>query len=254
MIKVEEISPGEVSISECTSGFSQCALVGVQEEVTKVRLISDGGIQNQFNSDFPVTVEGVWKNASSRPVDVDGVAVLINETVFGGTRDSEEVSIDADGTGIKVTLNGQVLGTVANSSRFRFIGRGGADIFRNGAVDAITKSADFNLDTFIDARDIDELYAALDGSYNSFFDLNEDGFLDQEDVDFIVKVLFDSIYGDSNLDGHFNSTDLVHVFVIGEYQDGIAVNSGWADGDWSGDQDFDSSDFVFSLTNSEYEG
>lgn len=53
--------------------------------------------------------------------------------------------------------------------------------------------------------------------------------------------------GDSNGDGIFNSADLVSVFVLGEYEDGIAANSDWVDGDWDLDGDFTSSDFVVAF-------
>ena len=55
----------------------------------------------------------------------------------------------------------------------------------------------------------------------------------------------DVIPGDSNHDGVFNSADLVAVFSLSEYEDGIAGNSTFDEGDWDGDGDFDSSDFVF---------
>lgn len=52
-------------------------------------------------------------------------------------------------------------------------------------------------------------------------------------------------YGDANLDGVFDSSDLVTVFAAGQYEDGLPSNSGWASGDWNGDQEFDSSDLVW---------
>jgi hypothetical protein len=51
-------------------------------------------------------------------------------------------------------------------------------------------------------------------------------------------------YGDSNLDGVFNSTDLVRIFQAGEYEDQIEDNSHWATGDWNCDREFDSSDLI----------
>ena len=53
---------------------------------------------------------------------------------------------------------------------------------------------------------------------------------------------------DSNLDGEFNSSDFVTVFKAGEYEDGIEMNSGWAEGDWNGDGDFSSRDLVFRIS------
>ena len=55
------------------------------------------------------------------------------------------------------------------------------------------------------------------------------------------------IPGDSNLDGVFNSSDLVFVFQAAEYEDGIAGNSTFEEGDWDGDGDFTTADFVFAF-------
>jgi hypothetical protein len=57
----------------------------------------------------------------------------------------------------------------------------------------------------------------------------------------------DTIPGDSNRDGRFDSSDLVTVFQAGEYEDGIAANSTFEEGDWNGDGDFDTKDIVFAF-------
>jgi hypothetical protein len=59
--------------------------------------------------------------------------------------------------------------------------------------------------------------------------------------------------GDANIDGAFNSGDLVHVFQVGEYEDNIAGNSTWSDGDWTSDHEFDSSDLVAAFQAGQYE-
>ena len=56
-----------------------------------------------------------------------------------------------------------------------------------------------------------------------------------------------AIAGDANLDGAFDSTDLVLVFAAGEYDDDIEDNSTLEEGDWDGDGFFDSSDLVSAL-------
>lgn len=61
------------------------------------------------------------------------------------------------------------------------------------------------------------------------------------------------IPGDANLDGFFNSGDLVQVFTIGEYEDDIADNSTWNDGDWNGDLDFNTTDLVTAFQAGRYE-
>lgn len=52
--------------------------------------------------------------------------------------------------------------------------------------------------------------------------------------------------GDANLDGIFNSTDLVLVFQAGKYETGIQ-NADWATGDWNEDGYFNSSDLVLAF-------
>lgn len=61
-----------------------------------------------------------------------------------------------------------------------------------------------------------------------------------------------NVLGDSNLDGIFNSADLVQVFSAGEYEDNIPFNSTWEEGDWNSDLDFDSSDLVFVFSEGGY--
>jgi hypothetical protein len=58
--------------------------------------------------------------------------------------------------------------------------------------------------------------------------------------------------GDANIDGIFNSTDLIDVLANGEYEDAIAGNSTWSEGDWTGDKEFDSGDLVAALASGGY--
>ena len=60
------------------------------------------------------------------------------------------------------------------------------------------------------------------------------------------------IIGDSNLDGRFDSGDLIAVFQAGEFEDDIADNSVWEDGDWNGDGEFDTSDLVAAFQAGSY--
>ena len=63
----------------------------------------------------------------------------------------------------------------------------------------------------------------------------------------LVQTILSTTFGDSNLDGVFDSSDLVLVFAAGQYDDGVAANSGWEEGDWNGDGEFDSQDLVFTF-------
>ena len=90
-------------------------------------------------------------------------------------------------------------------------------------------------------------------SNNAAFDLNGDKLVNGADRDRWVNELKRTYYGDSNLDGQFNSGDFVTVFTAGQYEDAVAGNSTWATGDWNGDGDFNSSDFVTAFSAGGYE-
>lgn len=113
---------------------------------------------------------------------------------------------------------------------------------------------DFDESGELDVNDIDILSEEIrDGTTNLQFDLNDDGAVNGEDRTVWVEELKRTYFGDSNLDGVFDSSDFVTVFTIGEYEDGVALNSGWGDGDWDGNGDFDSSDFVAAFSGGGFE-
>jgi hypothetical protein len=60
--------------------------------------------------------------------------------------------------------------------------------------------------------------------------------------------------GDANLDGMFNTGDLVALMALGEYEDDLVGNSHHMTGDFNGDGEFDSSDLVEALALGWYEG
>ena len=71
-------------------------------------------------------------------------------------------------------------------------------------------------------------------------------------MDELIEGVLNTWYGDSNLDGEFNTTDLIDAFQIGEYEDSEDGNSGWSDGDWDGDADFTPDDLIESLASGGY--
>ena len=102
--------------------------------------------------------------------------------------------------------------------------------------------------------DIDLLSAQLRaGSTDLRYDLDGDGRVNAFDRAYLLSVVLDSKVGDSNLDGLFNTEDMVQVFQIGQYEDNANQNSGWAAGDWNGDGDFDAADFVLAFQSGQYE-
>ena len=113
---------------------------------------------------------------------------------------------------------------------------------------------DFDMDDDLDVADIDLLSAAVrDNSTDGLFDVNDDGNVDADDLQTWVTDLKGTYFGDANLDGEFNSGDMVAVFQAGEYEDGVAQNSTWAEGDWDGNGDFESSDLIVAFQGGGFE-
>jgi hypothetical protein len=92
-----------------------------------------------------------------------------------------------------------------------------------------------------------------DNEPNTLFDVNDDWVVDAGDRRTWVEAFAKTFFGDSNFDGEFNSSDLVHVFQAGQYEDQERKNSGWRSGDWNGDHEFDSSDLVLVFQDGHYE-
>ncbi|MDG2384743.1 MAG: peroxidase family protein [Pirellulaceae bacterium] len=110
---------------------------------------------------------------------------------------------------------------------------------------------DFNGDGRLNHIDVKLLSAGIQVS-DLIFDLNEDHTLDQMDMDVMVEDILRTSYGDANLDGRFNSSDLVRIFQAGEWEDAVHGNSDWSEGDWNGDGDFDSADLVLAFTKNSF--
>jgi hypothetical protein len=100
------------------------------------------------------------------------------------------------------------------------------------------------------------MVAVRSGGNPAAFDLTGDGQVNQADLREYVtsRSRLNTFFGDSNLDGRFNSGDLVQVFIAGQYEDGVAGNSTWSTGDWNGDGEFNSGDLMFVMQEGGYEG
>ena len=113
---------------------------------------------------------------------------------------------------------------------------------------------DIDGNSVCDAADIDFLGDQVrEGSTDSVYDLDENGVVDAADRLFWVHDLMSTYVGDGNLDGRFDGTDFVNVFVAGEYFDSFESNSTWATGDWNGDREFDADDLVVAMIDGGYE-
>ncbi len=139
-------------------------------------------------------------------------------------------------------------------SNVRFSGHAAAGYdFVATPIGISSASGDVSDDRVVDAMDIDLVAAAIrDDLQDSRFDLTRDGSIDDADRRYLIETIFDTSAGDSNLDGRFDSGDLVSVFQAGKYEDGVPGNAGWAEGDWNGDGDFDSGDLVSAFQAGKY--
>ena len=113
-------------------------------------------------------------------------------------------------------------------------------------------AGDLNNDGLIDASDVDTLSAAILDQTDLTFDLNSDGQLDSQDHQHLIYEIIGTSNGDSNLDGEFDSDDLVLIFQSGSYENASAIDIGWQQGDWNGDGRFDSNDLVAAFQEGKY--
>jgi D-alanyl-D-alanine carboxypeptidase len=114
-------------------------------------------------------------------------------------------------------------------------------------------TGDFTGDGQVDVHDI-ELLGDQFGSPrpNLAFDLNGDRRIDRDDLDILVLDVLDVPYGDANLDGLFNSTDLIKMFQAGKYENPRASNATWGEGDFNQDGFFTSDDIILAFRGGAY--
>jgi hypothetical protein len=108
---------------------------------------------------------------------------------------------------------------------------------------------DFNVDGMINADDVDDLCIRI-GSSNASYDLDDDGDVDSSDMHTMIHDILGTHYGDANLDGVFDSGDLIQLFASAKYETGRTAT--WADGDFNCDGVFNSSDLIVALADGGY--
>ena len=121
-----------------------------------------------------------------------------------------------------------------------------------GIFEATWASSDCDANGVLGAADVDLLSAEIGaGTNQSQFDLDGDRRVDEDDHGIWVKDAMNTWFGDANLDGEFNSSDMVQVFTGGKYE--TEQEAGWAEGDWNASGFFDSGDMVAAFTDGGYE-
>ena len=113
------------------------------------------------------------------------------------------------------------------------------------------EKGDFDHDDDLDIDDLNVLIRQINGDGSIYVDLTEDGLVDGEDLNTWIKTLFRTWIGDANLDGEFNSVDLIDALAAGTYEtDSDAI---WSSGDFDGDARFNSGDLIIALADGGYE-
>ncbi len=112
---------------------------------------------------------------------------------------------------------------------------------------------DLNNDQVVDGDDVELICEAIWlGSNDMIFDLTKDGEVNDDDLLYLVEDLLGTGVGDANLDGVFNSSDMIAIFQAGYYDNLDAGLATWATGDWNCDGEFNSSDIVRSFQQGNY--
>jgi hypothetical protein len=215
--------------------------------VTGIRLLESGDISEdgtiaeaRANLGPDEFVSFVWR---------EGIGVAMLETML------------RDEFGLAASIDGWQLGNIGNFSDDGLVMTGGG-INPQGfsepwiaILDPPATRGDFNNDGRADITDVDRLIAALrTHSYGwRRYDLDDTKTVESGDLTQLIQGVLYTWFGDANLDGQFNTNDLVAVFQGGQYEDGTKGNSTWATGDWNGDGDFTSRDLVMAFQDGGYE-
>src|SRR5205814_7074794 len=111
---------------------------------------------------------------------------------------------------------------------------------------AVLRRGNINHQLGTDSTDIDALYQKL-GTTNDLWydDLNVDGLVTQADMDTLIHTIFQSQYGDANLDGSVDTIDFN--ILAANFSDNSAP--GWGAADFNGDGSVDTTDFNLLASN-----
>jgi hypothetical protein len=190
--------------------------------------------RESLDADFgtPMNLNDLWPESSVNTVGLEGMAYI---------------SADWPAFGSKLY--------------YTTLGSGSGDLWEATwvAIDAL--AGDFNGNHLLDIEDLELLAQAVRGSSTEVqFDINADVTVDSRDIQVWIRELKQTFIGDANLDGEFNTTDLVQVFAAGKYEatertpEGDILNPAtWSAGDWNTDGEFTSSDLVLAFQDGGYE-
>lgn len=254
------------------AGLFEFGGIGEQQDVgeylIRVSATDLGG--NVVHSDF--TLEVLEVNDPPQP-SADAYIIQANQS-FIIDQLSGVLSNDYDEEGglavelVQQTMNGEVSlnadGSFSYEPDLNFYG---IDSFTYQVVDqeiisdpvvveiTVTPPHDFDDDGDTDAEDISQMQlavflwkAGLGGDLEKY-DLSGDDQINDTDMDILIHQLFETEYGDANLDGKVNLEDLAKLATNFDQ-----TNVGWGEGDFTGDREVDLSDLAKLATNYGFNG
>lgn len=188
------------------------------EEITgtyNIQRISGVSVQGSRGRGLgDLNYDGAWT-----PADIAGPGAFEQVLYSRDAQFSPAADVDGDGRVTNQDLYSlEQLLTVGNAS----------PAVLSETRNAVLRRGNVNLDGTTNAADIDFLYANF-GSTSWQLDLNSNGFVGQGDVNTLVGIIFQTAFGDANLDGRVDKNDL-NILRLNLNQPG-----GWAQGDFNGD-------------------
>lgn len=213
--------------------------------------------QLAFSSEYRVNGEVFQGAFASTPDGQLKPLVLPGDTIEVSPGDQREVerarmnahnSGNADGLPSVMNDNGEVLVYVrfTDGTSGLFV----SDLVRDPLVPSLV--GDFNQNQVLDADDVDILAQAIrDESASIQFDVNQDGIVDIADHTHWLTDLKMVNHGDADMNGRFESTDLILTFRSGLYESTSPAT--WESGDWDGDGRFTTGDLTVAFATGSYQ-
>ena len=116
---------------------------------------------------------------------------------------------------------------------------------------------DFDANEVLDASDVEMLSTRIRGELaqtwllDEMFDISDDATVDEHDLAYWVHDVKQTWIGDGDLDGEFNSDDLIRALAANTYEQD--VDATWLTGDFNASGRFDSLNLMDALDDGGYE-
>ncbi|MDG2381185.1 MAG: PEP-CTERM sorting domain-containing protein [Pirellulaceae bacterium] len=210
------------------------------------------------------SILGMLNNTSANGDGTVGRILLDGEEIWAEVTDGDIVDVDltvalSEGSILDFVIDSDGAGNFDSDDPFTI-----ADV--NDGSDGTTFSVtigqrflftpggtqgDYNGNGLLDAGDLDLQTSEGIANQDLRYDENKDGVVNVADRVLWVNDLKNTWMGDADLNGAFDSSDLVAVFAAAKYETGEAAS--WAQGDWDGNSTFSSSDLVAAFSNAGYD-